>query len=317
MARGITENEVHAAADALVAGGERPTVERIRAHLGTGSPNTVVRWLDTWWKGLGSRLENHEARLDLPDAPDAVATLAGRWWAVALEHAKAAAEAALATERDALDVARVALERDRAAFSEEAVALRQHRADAAQARDLASARTEELERLIGQLEAQIEEVTGQREAAVLRASHADDERRSVEARLQAIQEQITSERDNLNRHVQAVEDRAHTEVDGARQETRELKQQLAALTRQRSAAEAGSRKQLDEIRNEATRALREAAVQRAKAEALETQLEHLRDLPAVLESALQQAKPKPKPRKAAARRVPAAKKRARVSTGAR
>lgn len=38
MARGITELDVHGAADALVAKGERPTVERVRAHLGTGSP---------------------------------------------------------------------------------------------------------------------------------------------------------------------------------------------------------------------------------------------------------------------------------------
>ena len=49
MARGITESDVHTAADEIVDGGERPTVERIRAHLGTGSPNTVTRWLETWW----------------------------------------------------------------------------------------------------------------------------------------------------------------------------------------------------------------------------------------------------------------------------
>ncbi|MCC4634776.1 DNA-binding protein [Xanthomonas dyei] len=54
--RGITESDVHGVADALVADGERPTVERIRAYLGTGSPNTVVRWLETWWQGLGARV---------------------------------------------------------------------------------------------------------------------------------------------------------------------------------------------------------------------------------------------------------------------
>ncbi|PPU41477.1 DNA-binding protein [Xanthomonas hortorum] len=43
MARGITESDVNDAADALVADGERPTAERIRAHLGTSQPNTVVR----------------------------------------------------------------------------------------------------------------------------------------------------------------------------------------------------------------------------------------------------------------------------------
>ena len=57
MERGITEHDVHTAADALVAAGERPTVERIRAHLGTGSPNTVTRWLETWWRALGLRLD--------------------------------------------------------------------------------------------------------------------------------------------------------------------------------------------------------------------------------------------------------------------
>lgn len=34
MARGITESDVHTAADELVASGERPTVERIRGHGG-------------------------------------------------------------------------------------------------------------------------------------------------------------------------------------------------------------------------------------------------------------------------------------------
>ena len=33
MARGITESDVHTAADEIVGLGERPTVERVRAHL--------------------------------------------------------------------------------------------------------------------------------------------------------------------------------------------------------------------------------------------------------------------------------------------
>ena len=99
MARGITETEVHSAADALVVGGERPTVERIRAHLGTGSPNTVVRWLDTWWKGLGERLEARRAGVNLPDAPEEVSELASQLWSVALAHADFAAKAALAADR--------------------------------------------------------------------------------------------------------------------------------------------------------------------------------------------------------------------------
>lgn len=56
MARGLTELDVHDAADDIVSTGERPTVERIRAHLGTGSPNTVTRHLESWWASVGARL---------------------------------------------------------------------------------------------------------------------------------------------------------------------------------------------------------------------------------------------------------------------
>ncbi|MDE2085941.1 MAG: DNA-binding protein, partial [Xanthomonadaceae bacterium] len=69
MPKGITEMQVHTAADALVAAGERPTVERIRAHLGTGSPNTVTRLLDSWWQALGARLTAQHAVASIPDAP--------------------------------------------------------------------------------------------------------------------------------------------------------------------------------------------------------------------------------------------------------
>ena len=43
MPRGITQDQVNAAADALLGAGENPTVEKVRAALGTGSPNTVTR----------------------------------------------------------------------------------------------------------------------------------------------------------------------------------------------------------------------------------------------------------------------------------
>ncbi|CBA16036.1 conserved hypothetical protein [Xanthomonas albilineans GPE PC73] len=86
------------------AAGERPTVERIRAHLGTGSPNTVVRWLDTWWQGLGDRIAN---------VPEAVSALVGQWWTLALDHARSHAGEAIAAERTALQDARSSLEGDR------------------------------------------------------------------------------------------------------------------------------------------------------------------------------------------------------------
>lgn len=130
MARGITESDVHTAADELVADGDRPTVERIRAHLGTGSPNTVTRWLDTWWKNLGIRLQ--PKRPDLKDAPAVLAELAGQWWALALEHAResvleeiADAKQSLAAEYDELRVQQQNFAEEASALHAQATALAQ------------------------------------------------------------------------------------------------------------------------------------------------------------------------------------------------
>jgi colicin import membrane protein len=49
MARpGITYQEVAAAADSIIAAGDNPTIAKIRAELGTGSPNTIHRHLTAW-----------------------------------------------------------------------------------------------------------------------------------------------------------------------------------------------------------------------------------------------------------------------------
>lgn len=61
MARtGITYDEVAAAADGLVGNGEQPTIQAIRAVLGTGSPNTIHRHL-TAWKQAASPAEQRKA----------------------------------------------------------------------------------------------------------------------------------------------------------------------------------------------------------------------------------------------------------------
>ncbi|WP_237474909.1 MULTISPECIES: DNA-binding protein [Xanthomonas] len=165
MARGITESDVHGAADALVADGERPTVERIRAHLGTGSPNTVVRWLETWWQGLGPRLAtDRQVRIATANVPEAVAALAGQWWTLALDHARAQADDAMASDRASLLDARETLERDRHVMQAELARLDSVTHAAQQAEQLAAARTSELERFVEQLQRQLAELSQQRDA---------------------------------------------------------------------------------------------------------------------------------------------------------
>jgi len=301
MAKGITETDVHTAADEIITAGERPTVERIRAHLGTGSPNTVTRWLDTWWKQLGERLQKQQAHRALPQAPDALAFLAGEWWSLAMEHARANAEDAISQRRAALQAEQAALNTAKEAFRDEEALLRHQAADAAQLRELAQARAVELERLVHQLQGQNEELARQCEAAHARVREAETQRQVAEARLQTQQDQAASERDDLIRHVRAVEDRAHAEVDRGRQEVLELKQRLASVTREHDAARKAQLKEIEAARTEAADARRDAAAQRARAEALDAQLARFQDLPSALHQALEHANPKPKPQRAAKR----------------
>lgn len=87
MAKGITQDQVSAAADELLLAGERPTIERIRTVLGTGSPNTVNRLLDIWWGTVGIRLQAQSVKLAIPDAPKEVLMLATQLWEQALNAA--------------------------------------------------------------------------------------------------------------------------------------------------------------------------------------------------------------------------------------
>lgn len=194
MARGIIESDVHTAADELVAKGERPTVERIRAHLGTGSPNTVTRWLETWWNRLGTRLQPR--RPDFNDAPAVLAELAGQWWELALKHAKEAAlrefaesEQSLATQRDALDARSQVV-------ADELSQMRSERAAAMAGERVATTQAAELERLVDQLRLQISELTDQRDLGLRRADRAEAARQQLDARLHEALETAKSERED-------------------------------------------------------------------------------------------------------------------------
>lgn len=97
MARpGITYEEVAAAADALVADGERPTINAVRDALGTGSPNTIHRHLQAW-KSTQAPARREAARL-----PDELAA------ALAEEIERQAARARADAEQAALEAQQTA-----------------------------------------------------------------------------------------------------------------------------------------------------------------------------------------------------------------
>ncbi|WP_313316437.1 DNA-binding protein [Stenotrophomonas sp.] len=296
MARGITESDVHTAADELVANGERPTVERIRAHLGTGSPNTVTRWLDTWWKNLGVRLQ--PKRSDLKDAPAALAELAGQWWTRALDHARESIFEELAGARQTLAAEYDELQVQQQTFAEEASELHAKATVSAQSERLALTQVAELRQLVDQLQSQLTESTQQRVSVNQRLEQVDVARQALETRLHEQQELARSERESLMEHARSVEDRAAREIDQARQHTKELQIKLASAEKLRTTAEKSLASALNAAQKAATEAAREVDRLRAKSEVLE---EQLTKIPAAIEAALRGKRKPPAPSKKAAK----------------
>jgi hypothetical protein len=94
--RGVTAGDVAQAADALLRSKERPTVERIRARLGSGSPNTIGPMLDEWWGRLAGRLDNGPAAFHR--LPESVAHIAEALWLQALEEGRIRAQQELSAD---------------------------------------------------------------------------------------------------------------------------------------------------------------------------------------------------------------------------
>jgi Plasmid replication region DNA-binding N-term len=84
--RYVTQSDVSHAADSLLRAGERPTIDKVRAKIGKGSPNTINPMLDAWWKTLSRRLDSGPAALHR--LPETVAHIAEALWMQALEEAK-------------------------------------------------------------------------------------------------------------------------------------------------------------------------------------------------------------------------------------
>jgi hypothetical protein len=231
--RGVPQDEVFAAADAVFAGGERPTTDKVRAALGRGSPNAIGPVLDRWWAQLAQR---HARQLSIPGLPDAAAAAFAQAWELAVAAGTDLAEAAIAPERAALAEALAAIETRVAAEREAANAAEAQRLEAVNALHgtqaalaISEQRAGDLQREVAALTASVQALSGQREAAearLLTALGKGEAERTAAA----------AEREALQAHLRHVEDRAYTEVDRARQELKSLKSQLTTQAREHAAA---------------------------------------------------------------------------------
>lgn len=229
--RGVQEQDVWAAADAVLAQGQRPTIERVRQQLGRGSPNTVGPMLESWFAHLGERLtQEKQAEQRTAGLPTAVLDAMRTLWQTAQQQAQEAAEAALAEAHTQLDAARAELEQEQAQLQRQAEALTQQKAAMEEAWRLAQAQQADLMQRLEGLEQQL-----QLRDATIAQLHADADavqaQREAERQEHNVQLQAAAqERQRLVEQFSGNEKRWLTELDRSRQELEKArKQQQDAL----------------------------------------------------------------------------------------
>ncbi|WP_432260557.1 DNA-binding protein [Cupriavidus sp. TMH.W2] len=244
--RGITRDDVWQAADSLLKAGQRPTIERIRLHLGRGSPNTVSPHLDAWFAALGGRIQNPHGFAPAPGCPEPVTEAARYLWEAALQVAKASAEAALTQREAALAEARAALESEREALAQE--------------REVMQARLEGAEAAMAELARARDDATGRAARAETAGAALQQQAESLRAELAAARQAHTAmqqdftaqraawdqERETVTQRAAANERRMALELDAARVAAKDVQKLLeaerkAAVERLTRAAEAASR----------------------------------------------------------------------------
>ncbi|NMG56446.1 DNA-binding protein [Aromatoleum aromaticum] len=300
---GVGERDVWEAADALLLKGFRPTVERVRAEIGRGSPNTVGPHLDSWFKALGSRIQDPSAFCASSEAPDAVSQAARTFWNAALTTARQVCTDELTQDREALAQEAAGIEKERADLAGQRIRL----ADAAQTQQT----------LIDTLKTQVEDARASLNAAAtervaLMASHERQiaqlhaERATLEDRLGAADEKLVAMQNELGAVKSGCDrdikeallrfDQARSEARVAQNALAELRQHasaqdaaLASLTKQLATAEAGRKTAIQanvSLENAVAAEKAEALEVKSKVQLLETELRQAEGVQATLQAAL-------------------------------
>lgn len=211
--RGIQEAQVWEAADALVHEGLRPTIERVRQKIGSGSPNTVSPMLERWFATLGKRLDGHGANLADGEAhhlPLGIVQAAKLIWETARREADQVQVQKTEAARREIELQRTALAEKEADLQQREISFEQARVALDEA--LASSR-----QAVTAMEAQMH--TQQQESTRL-LSDAEAEVRRLR---KALNEAVASK--------EALREKAAMELSAAQRDAREAEQRHVAHER--------------------------------------------------------------------------------------
>lgn len=231
VTRGVQESDVWAAADALLAQGLRPTIERVRQQIGRGSPNTVSPMLESWFATLGQRLGVAKPDSEKGGVPDQVLRMAQELWESARGQAVEAAQQALQERETALEASRLSHEADLEHMAQREKALHQQKQAMDDAMKLARTQAQELSRRLDEMQ----QLAQEREAQLssLRAELAAAAKAREQERKEHSEEQqaAAQERLRLAEQFAGNERRMLTDLDRARQEVASAKKAQAEQER--------------------------------------------------------------------------------------
>ena len=223
--RGVQESDVWAAADALIAQGLRPTMDRVRQHIGRGSPNTVSPMLETWFATLGRRLgvAGEQDPSVLQSVPDPVQRLAQDLWEMAQEEAKESARHALAQREDALKAAEQEQLTQKEQLAQREVTMQAQKEAMNQALQAAQAQAQDLVRRLDEVQLQLQDRDQRLEelreelSAANRQRELQQQKHGEEIQASALERQRMAEQYAGNeRHMLNEVDRARQELTTAK-----------------------------------------------------------------------------------------------------
>ncbi|TLY49663.1 MAG: hypothetical protein E6K53_12940 [Gammaproteobacteria bacterium] len=277
MARGITQDRVNQAADALLQRGQRPTIDKVRAELGTGSPNTLIRLLEIWWAGLAERLAA-QARADLPGVPEPVQGAMMTLWSAAILAAREEASTRLTAAKDAVEQEKQSLAAERLRWGADLDTARNDAMAANDACVVAEQRLADHQHLANQLRGELHDVIAQRDKAQERSDRMEREMIQLSTRLEKQSHVIAEERQSMTTYARLIEDRAHAEVDRAREEAKSARVRLQQLERDATAAGRDADKRIRAAETTANSLAKENSALGAKVHLMADQIQRLNAL---------------------------------------
>lgn len=221
----INADMVFAAAHAILKVGKRPTIERVRAALGRGSPNTIGKHLEAWYAALAQQLDGEAGPPAVDGVPASVRQLARELWTAALAAAHAQAAEERRAGQQALEASARDLEEQRCALAARAEELTRASDQASAAYAAAQDRLQALREQLGRGDV----LRQTAEAAAAASQHTAD---TAVAELEALRAQHAADLAGARAEQDAERRRAAREIDLARAGEKAAKERFDRLERE-------------------------------------------------------------------------------------